>query len=111
MTTGKTIHFRNATGLFTTFVGMALISILLDRGTQTCSVFCIGKANNLVVGRNQDWDFGEVELVVDWKSDVAPGTQTRLKYRSQVSDYLSALGVQRGVIVYMTSGEIDEVAL
>lgn len=52
---------------------------------------------------------GNIEVVVDWKSDVAPTAQTVDGYRSQVSAYIRATGAPRGLIVLMTSGTVFEV--
>jgi hypothetical protein len=54
-------------------------------------------------------DAGEIELVIDWKSDVDPDIATLNGYRSQMTDYLSALRANRGLIVLMTSGRVLEV--
>lgn len=53
---------------------------------------------------------GRIEVVVDWKSDISPDAATREKYRSQVRDYLEASGAARGLVVYMTLGQVDEVS-
>ncbi len=47
---------------------------------------------------------GYPELVVDWKSDVAPAANTVAHYREQVRAYLRASGAVRGLIVFMTTG-------
>ncbi len=52
---------------------------------------------------------GRIEVVVDWKSDVNPGQAQTEQYRGQVRDYLAATGAQRGLIVFMTPGRVDEV--
>jgi exodeoxyribonuclease-5 len=52
---------------------------------------------------------GAVEVVVDWKSDVAPTAQTVDGYRDQVGTYIRATGARRGLIVLMTSGTVIEV--
>lgn len=54
-------------------------------------------------------DAGEIEMVIDWKSDVDPDTATLNGYRGQMTDYLSALRANRGLIVLMTSGRVLEV--
>jgi exodeoxyribonuclease-5 len=54
-------------------------------------------------------DAGQTEVVVDWKSDVAPTTVAIEQYRGQVRDYLAATTAATGLIVYMTSGKIDRV--
>ena len=53
---------------------------------------------------------GNIDMVIDWKSDVEVTPADKANYRSQMSDYLSALGAARGAIVYMTRGVVDEVA-
>ena len=52
---------------------------------------------------------GNIEVVVDWKSDVAPAAQTVDGYRSQVSAYIRATGAPRGLIVLMTSATVLKV--
>ena len=52
---------------------------------------------------------GCVDLVIDWKSDVAPDDRTRASYREQVARYVEALGAGRGAVVYLTSTQIDGV--
>jgi exodeoxyribonuclease-5 len=51
---------------------------------------------------------GGVEVVVDWKSDVAPTAETVEGYRNQVRAYLRATGAPRGLIVLMTPGIVLE---
>ena len=53
---------------------------------------------------------GKVEVVVDWKSDVNPTNTLREKYRTQVRDYLDASGASRGLVVYMTLGQVEEIS-
>jgi len=47
------------------------------------------------------------DVVLDWKSDVAPDERTKSVYREQVAQYAQALDAQRGAVVYLTSGQID----
>jgi exodeoxyribonuclease-5 len=49
---------------------------------------------------------GVPQVVVDWKSDVAPSTETIEHYRSQVRTYLDTTGGERGLIVLMTPGTV-----
>jgi hypothetical protein len=49
------------------------------------------------------------EVVIDWKSDVAPYGSTIETYQSQVLSYLEATDVPRGLIVFATTGEAIEV--
>lgn len=62
-----------------------------------------GRADALAI-RN-----GQVDLVVDWKSDVSPSAAIRSAYTDQLRDYLAATGVERGLLVFLTTGEITEV--
>lgn len=52
---------------------------------------------------------GCLELVIDWKSDINPGVAVVEQYRAQVRDYLAATGAATGLIVFMTSGNIERV--
>jgi exodeoxyribonuclease-5 len=53
---------------------------------------------------------GTPELVFDWKSDVAPTPDTRQQHAAQVREYLDCTKAARGFVVYMTTGELQEVA-
>ncbi|WP_312183434.1 UvrD-helicase domain-containing protein [Massilia timonae] len=48
---------------------------------------------------------GNPDVVVDWKSDVAPTDATLAHYRAQVGSYLQMTGARRGLIVLATSGK------
>ena len=56
-------------------------------------------------------DDGSAELVIDWKSDVAPTQDAIAHYRSQVRAYLEMTGTARGLIVFATPGTVHEVTL
>lgn len=47
-------------------------------------------------------DDGAVDVVVDWKSDVAPGPQQVANHIHQLRLYLEATGAPRGALVYMS---------
>ncbi len=53
---------------------------------------------------------GRIDAVIDWKSDVAPARELVEQYRNQLRDYLRATAAQRGLLVFLTSGRIEEVA-
>lgn len=53
---------------------------------------------------------GKIEVVVDWKSDVSPTNTLRENYRTQVRDYLDASGATRGLVVYMTLGQVEKIS-
>ncbi|MGH8431542.1 MAG: UvrD-helicase domain-containing protein, partial [Solimonas sp.] len=49
---------------------------------------------------------GKPQVVIDWKSDVAPSAETVEHYRAQVRNYLDMSGTERGLIVLVTSGAV-----
>ncbi|MET3482769.1 UvrD-helicase domain-containing protein [Methylobacterium sp. 1973] len=55
-------------------------------------------------------DEGRPDVVVDWKSDVAPSAGALLIYRAQVTRYLAATGARLGLIVFVTDGTVVSVA-
>jgi exodeoxyribonuclease-5 len=52
---------------------------------------------------------GQIETVIDWKSDVDPAPAMIEQYRAQVRDYLAATGASLGLIVFMTSSRVERV--
>ena len=52
---------------------------------------------------------GVPDIVVDWKSDVAPNAETLEHYSEQVRTYIDMTGANRGLIVLMTSGDVISV--
>ena len=52
---------------------------------------------------------GHPHVVVDWKSDVEPDTDTVARYRGQVRSYLEATGASAGLIVFVTPGVVVHV--
>jgi exodeoxyribonuclease-5 len=53
---------------------------------------------------------GAPELVFDWKSDVAPTADTRQQHAAQVREYLGCTKAARGLVVYMTTGEVHTIS-
>jgi hypothetical protein len=49
---------------------------------------------------------GRIQVVIDWKSDVAPGPVERADHAGQLADYLALTDADRGLIVYMSRGEV-----
>ena len=49
---------------------------------------------------------GAPQVIVDWKSDVAPAPETLEHYRAQVRAYLDMTRAERGIIVLATSGTV-----
>jgi exodeoxyribonuclease-5 len=52
---------------------------------------------------------GTVSCVVDWKSDVQPTGATVTKYRGQLGRYLQMTRTTRGLLVFLSSGEVHPV--
>ena len=53
---------------------------------------------------------GAIDVVIDWKSDVAPDTATLDHYRQQIRDYCTQTNAKMALVVLMTTGQIIEVA-
>ena len=47
---------------------------------------------------------GQLQVVIDWKTDVQPTKEIIDHYRAQVRNYLDMTGAKRGLIVLVTSG-------
>jgi len=52
---------------------------------------------------------GAIDLVVDWKTDVCPTAQQVDLYREQMRDYLLATDAPEGLLVFVTTGQLDRV--
>jgi len=55
------------------------------------------------------YEHGQIHIIVDWKSDVNPTAAVTEAYRDQVRSYLTATGAVLGLIVFVTSGQIETV--
>ena len=53
---------------------------------------------------------GAIDVVVDWKSDVAPDSSTISHYRQQIGDYRKQTKAKRALLVFMTTGQVVNVA-
>ena len=53
---------------------------------------------------------GTPTVIIDWKSDVEPATETIDRYRGQVHSYLKATGADLGMIIFVTSGAVVRVS-
>lgn len=56
-------------------------------------------------------DDGIPDVVIDWKSDVAPSPDAVAHYKAQVRAYLAMTGTPKGLIVFATSGAVHPVTL
>lgn len=68
-------------------------------------VLTSGQADAIALDEN-----GEVDVVVDWKSDVAPSPAAIDHYRQQIGDYRRLTGAGRAILVLMTAGTVVEAA-
>ncbi|UPK01438.1 UvrD-helicase domain-containing protein [Bradyrhizobium sp. 170] len=66
-------------------------------------VLVAGRADALAIRE------GRVEVAVDWKSDVNPSSAVRNRYAAQLKDYLVATGARRGILAFLSLGEITGV--
>lgn len=69
------------------------------------TIYIGGIADALALGGDKN-----VDVVVDWKSDVEPTTAVVDLYREQVRDYLAATDGKEGLLVFVTSGRVERVA-
>jgi len=53
---------------------------------------------------------GAIDVVVDWKSDVAPEPSSISHYRQQIGDYRKQTKARRALLVFMTTGQVIDVA-
>jgi ATP-dependent exoDNAse (exonuclease V) beta subunit len=72
--------------------------------TEQASIYVGGVADALALDGNNN-----VEVVIDWKSDVEPTEEVIKLYREQVRDYLAATGGKYGLLVLVTSGRVERV--
>jgi CRISPR-associated exonuclease Cas4 len=49
---------------------------------------------------------GQVEVAIDWKSDINPTSAVRNGYAAQLRNYLTATGAERGLLAFLSLGEI-----
>jgi CRISPR-associated exonuclease Cas4 len=63
-------------------------------------VLVAGRADALAIRERS------VEIAVDWKSDINPSSAIRHRYAAQLRDYLEATGAKRGMLVFLSLGEI-----
>jgi ATP-dependent exoDNAse (exonuclease V) beta subunit len=53
---------------------------------------------------------GAIDVVIDWKSDVAPEPSRIGHYRQQIGDYRMRTKAKRALLVFMTTGQVVDVA-
>jgi ATP-dependent exoDNAse (exonuclease V) beta subunit len=73
-----------------------IYGLMGSRGTQAIA----GRVDAVAI------DEGRADIVIDWKSDIAPTETTIAKHRAQLSQYLAVTDTERGALVYLTTGQI-----
>ncbi len=53
---------------------------------------------------------GAIDVVVDWKSDVSPEPSSIDHYRQQIGDYRRQTKAKQALLVFMTTGQVVDVA-
>jgi len=74
-------------------------SVYASTQTADGEEVCGGVADAIAFGPD-----GRPEVVIDWKSDVAPAPETLAHYRSQVRAYMDMVEADKGLIVLATLG-------
>lgn len=84
------------------------IAELWSRLEPEVPIYAASADGTLLAGRADAIAFtaGSPEVVLDWKSDVAPTAAEHAAYLGQLGDYLRAFGAPRGALVYLTRGEV-----
>ena len=92
---------------------IAAVRELLVPEFPVCASARVGSVETITSGIADAIAIGEEgpELVVDWKSDIAPNAEAAAQYQAQVRSYLEVTKIPRGVIVFVTTGEVVEVRL
>jgi ATP-dependent exoDNAse (exonuclease V) beta subunit len=99
VTAWKTMRLREIAALRPELVPeLPIYGMLADAADQTALA---GRADAIAV---RD---GQVTVVVDWKSDVAPTAEDIRAHAGQIRHYMAALDAARGALVYMTSGTVQ----
>lgn len=83
---------------------LAEVTVFSAVASQGSAVYIGGIADALTVNSE-----GAVDTIIDWKSDVDPSAATIELYRAQVRDYLAATGGREGIVVFLTSGRVEQV--
>jgi hypothetical protein len=81
-------------------------SIFGHENTATGEILVAGVADAVVLDGQ-----GDIEIVVDWKSDVAPNQSTITHYFTQIEEYRRNTCAKRGLLVLMTPGRVIETAV
>ena len=94
---GQALHLKDIAELRPRLVPeWPIYGLMGSRGTQAIA----GRVDAVAI------DEGRADIVIDWKSDVAPTETTIAKQRAQLSQYLAVTDTERGALVYLTTGQI-----
>ena len=96
-TVGRTLVLPEIAAIRTKLVPeLPVYGLSEDDGVELAT---FGIVDALCIGED-----GRPELVIDWKSDVAPSAAASDHYRSQVRRYLEVTGIPAGLVVFVTTG-------
>jgi CRISPR-associated exonuclease Cas4 len=76
------------------------LTIFALSGDQVEQIALSGRADAIA------FDNGHPSIVLDWKSDAAPGAGDIGQHAAQLQHYMAATGAKRGVLVYLTPGTL-----
>ncbi len=89
------------------------IAAVRERLVPEISVYSLAEEDSVAIHGIADavapGDGDAVDLIVDWKSDVAPAQEAIDHYRQQVDTYRKLVGAPRGLVVFVTSGRVEPV--
>ncbi|HEY2539298.1 MAG TPA: UvrD-helicase domain-containing protein [Stellaceae bacterium] len=77
------------------------VTVFSAQTSDDRSVYVGGVADAVAYGET-----GIIDLVIDWKTDVAPSLFQIGLYREQLHDYLVATGAAEGLLVFVTTGQL-----
>jgi penicillin V acylase-like amidase (Ntn superfamily) len=78
----------------------SLITLICSSGCPACSVFCIDRDNQLLVGRSYDWGFGEGMVVINKRHQL----KTAFRYWSESQSGLAQWTSKYGSITFVQYG-------
>jgi len=88
------------------------VAILRSRLAAEVAGYGVATDGRLVAARADAVAFegGRIDVVLDWKSDVAPSAADRRQHAGQLRDYLAVFDAEKGAVVYASLGEVVWVA-
>jgi ATP-dependent exoDNAse (exonuclease V) beta subunit len=97
-TAWRTLNLPDVAALRPRLLAEIPVYCLLETGPQGSGL--AGRIDAVAI------DDGRPDVVLDWKSDVAPSTEDIRTHAAQLQEYLEVTGSGRGALVYMTTGVV-----